>query len=63
MPRRAGNIAIEQLELFRPPPSRPLWSDLPEPAKQEVRELVAQMFIAHTNADSADEAEGEGNDD
>ena len=63
MPRKAGNIAIEQLELFRPPPSRTLWSDLPESVKGEVRELVAQMFIAHTNADPADEAEGAENDD
>jgi hypothetical protein len=63
MPSKARNTAIEQLELFRPPPRRTLWSDLPEPVKQEVRQLVAQMFIGHTNAEPADKVEGGGNDD
>ena len=53
-------IRSRQPELFLPPTDGPAWDQLPEPCRQEVRWLIAQMLIAHVAADLiADEKEGD----
>ena len=37
----------EQLDLFRRPPDRPAWDQLPPPNRDEVRKLLVQLFIAY----------------
>ena len=36
----------EQPSLFLSPTNRPMWTQLPQPCRQEARKLIAQMFIA-----------------
>jgi len=44
MPFKAKYETLDQLELFRPPPSRPLWAALPDDVRNDVRDLLAQML-------------------
>jgi hypothetical protein len=62
MPVKAKRDAVEQLELFRPPPQRPLWNALPDHVRSDVRDLVAQMLREHVER-SAKGDEAEVNDD
>jgi hypothetical protein len=36
----------QQAHLFHRPPASPTWGQLPEPCRQEVRRLIAQMLLA-----------------
>jgi hypothetical protein len=47
MPRSSQLISQEQLHLFRPQPSRPRWSTLPEAARVQTLQLLTRMFYEH----------------
>jgi len=63
MPVRTRRTATDQMELFCPPVHRPLWNDLPERVKAELRELVAQILRTHAEANATVKVEKEVSDD
>ena len=62
MPAKTTNVAAEQLELFRPPPTRPLWDDLPEDVRREACERITQMLRKHMEGNAVIETDKEDSD-
>ncbi len=50
MSTKERGVHDEQFNLFRPCPTRPAWTDLPEGVRSEVVGLVMQLFLQDTAA-------------
>ena len=44
MRKRPKAQNVEQLDLFVPPPQRPIWGQLPPPIKQKLVELLGDLL-------------------
>lgn len=55
-PRRSRPSYEDDLDLFRPPPNRPRWTELPASVQAEVIELLARLLreLARRREDVAD---------
>lgn len=50
---------LAQGDLFQPPPTRPLWRNLPTDQQRRVQELLIQLLRERQNARAADPHEKE----
>jgi hypothetical protein len=44
---------LTQCDLFQPPPTRPLWRNLPPEVRSRVMKLLIQLLREHQNAHAA----------
>ena len=44
-PHKKRSAILEQLNLFRPKPTRPKWESLPTRTKKHVTSLLAQLIV------------------